>query len=126
MQYYRWVVHGTQSQRILFPGRNRTTILQWLVSTIILKNLFPRKQSQSTQVWSACFCGLIDWTFVVLCVWLWSEIKREQPVTVTINKKPEILCQNKTNLINHIECKKEDFLSLYSYQVLISWWPLNI
>ena len=44
---YSWVVYGTQSQRILYSGLN---FLKAYFRTIILKNIFPRKQSESTHL----------------------------------------------------------------------------
>ena len=59
------------------------------------------------------------------CVWLWPKNKRKQPLTFTINKKPEILCQITTNLTILNVKKRTSFLSI-AYRFYISWWPLNI
>ena len=105
---------------------NRATIF---CNGVFQNNYFKKLISQETYLKYTClkclFFNLIDWAFVALCAWLWSKNKRKQPLTVNINKKPEILCQNKSNLITLNVKKSFSFLPI-AIKFCISWWPLNI
>ena len=52
-----------KSQRIVFDSME----LQYF-KTIFSKNIFRRRQSSITCVWSAYFGGLVDWALVAVCL----------------------------------------------------------
>ena len=96
LQYYTWVVYGTQSQGILCPRLNRTTISD----SFFQNNCFKKHTSQKTKLNCTCLKCLFLWPhWLSFCRSLCLIMIEKKPRTVTINKKSEILCQNKTNLI---------------------------